>query len=200
MVASFPAFQSPAPSLLLRIGESNIIHLELCLCGGPRTDIRFQRAALFTANASEDLLLEISLIYPLQAVPNQTLRIRVDNIDVRPSRRPFIAGFARPRTIGDHNFLEIEGTPGVPYFLFLSFGLASSPIVVSGITGEVLLDPIGLRLFRTGIFDVAGMSRVTIDVPNDPGLSGVPIHWQTLQFNELLGIADLGWATTQGFK
>lgn len=163
-------------------------------------EFRLHRAGLFTATASGEVPVRMNFRFAGTAIADTSPRVRVDNIDIRLSRQPFIGQFERQRRINAGNTLTLRGAPNAPYFLFFALDLANPPISIPPITGEVRLGARGLRSIRTGILDGLGMGTMVFFIPNQANLIGLPIHWQAVQFDASMGIADLGWETTQGFR
>ena len=162
-------------------------------------EFRLHRAGLFTASAGGQFSLRVGFRFEGTA-SSTSPRVRVDNVDIRRSRQPFIGQFEMQRRINFGNTLTIRGAPDSQYFLFFSFELANPPIPIPSISGELRLGPRGLRSIRTGTFDGLGTGTLVFLVPNNPNLIGLPVYWQALQFDASRGIADLGWETTQGFR
>ena len=163
-------------------------------------EFRLHRAGLFTAMASGDVMVRMNFRHAGIAIVDISPRVRIDNIDIRPSRQPFIGQFEKQRRISSGNTLTMQGAANTQYWLFMSLQLADPPIPVPPITGEVRIGPLALRSLRTGVFDGLGKTTMVFLIPNIPSLRGVPVYWQAVQFDAARGIADLGWETTQGFR
>ncbi len=84
---------------------------------------------------------------------------------------------ASPTTLGSTHELAVAGAAAsAPAWLAWSGGAASLPFK----GGTLLVDP-GLLLLLSFVTETSGAATIPLAMPADPGLAGLPLHWQVIQ-------------------
>lgn len=81
----------------------------------------------------------------------------------------------RASTLGSLFRLEVNGEPNALALVAFAFGPASVPVPPYG---TLLLDPATLAILAQAAIPAGGVFTLTLQIPNDPGLSGVTPHFQ----------------------
>lgn len=100
-------------------------------------------------------------------------------------RRPGLSLSAATGQPGDSFDVAFDGEPGGLHTLAFSVGLVAN-YSFPNIDGTALLDPENTDLFTFQILDGSGSGSFTVDVPNEPALTGAVAHFQSLQ-NQAVG-------------
>jgi hypothetical protein len=83
--------------------------------------------------------------------------------------------FYRVTTLGSRFMLEVAGEPGASMLLAISAAGASIPVPPFG---TLLLDPASLGFLAQAAIPPDGVFALTLQIPTDPGLSGMTPHLQ----------------------
>ncbi len=77
--------------------------------------------------------------------------------------------------------LGYNGRDGAVGYPLLAFGLAAAPIPVPGFDGLLRLDPATMLGLGSTQFGSTGSATFDLQLPNDPGAVGLPLHFQVAQ-------------------
>ena len=136
----------------------------------------------------------------------------LDDVDVRPLRRPWVGSFsepgaaadapALPRVVGRSYGLPLAGTPGANWFVFAGLALTPSPRVLPGFAGELRVDPSMLVSLGGGAFPLSSTavarSALQLTVPAVPALVGADLFVFGVEVDPVTG-GSIGWESNRPF-
>ena len=148
---------------------------------GSYVSLEFARARLttqFVHPTGGNLDLEI-FMHRTFLCNTGTPRVRITNVRLEIASGPTFT-FAGQRRIGQTSTIGGVGSANAPYLFLMS--LNSSPgIVIPGIGGTLLLNPVGMVRFFSGVFDAQGVSTLQLAVPSNANLALGRFHVQGLE-------------------
>jgi hypothetical protein len=99
-----------------------------------------------------------------------------------------------PLSINTTGAVNLSAHGGDNFLIGLDVSLMSSPLVVSGVSGLLWLNPATLFIWAQGVVGPSGIVSSPVSIPNDPNLIGLPIYWQGLYGTRVLGGPRTGYA------
>jgi hypothetical protein len=121
--------------------------------------------------------LSITFSRPFLGLLGRTPRVWIDDMELTLSPGPSftIDGSRRPN---EQVTLRTQGDPNDLFAVFVAGSRLPTGITLPPFNGTWWLGPTGIAALWSGRLDAGGLATLPITLPNDPGMSGVPLWFQ----------------------